>query len=313
MKKKYILIAGLLAVSLLGGCGKKDSDAGEVTPTPTPTIETSGKGDIVEMEQSTGIDKTKIKNIMGTKTATASELVITNNTGLEISSFFTRPSNTEDWDEDYIDGDFTLKDKDRALFYYEKDAKDEDGNTITKYDLRVSYTDENESDCLFRNLNLSDIEELELNMEDGVPFVKYSSLATKKQISTLEEAKVRMGRTDDDTDDDSEEADTTTTPTPTETPSVTETPTATPTPTPDDSGTTTNPGDMSGEGNTLEQDAEQYIGGNTDSLFNGIGSPSASEYEEDPESGAQVGYHYYDGFTVSTIEQDGQETVTGVW
>lgn len=311
MKKKYILLAGLLAVTLIGGCGKKDSDAGEVTPTPTPTIETSGQGDVVTMEKSTGIDKSKITKIMGTKTATASDLVITNNTGLEISNFFTRPSNTEDWDDDYIDGTFTLKEKEQALFYYEPDAKDDDGNTITKYDLRVSYTDEDESDCLFRNLNLSDIEELELNMEDGVPFVKYTSLATKKQISTLEEAKVRMGRTDSDTEDEnSDSEETTITPTPTETPASTETPTATPTP---DEGTTTNPGDMPGEGNTLEQDAEQYIGGNTDSLFNGIGSPSSSEYEEDPESGAQIGYHYYDGFTVSTIQQDGQETVTGVW
>lgn len=310
MKKRYVLIAGLLAMSLVTGCGdKKSTDAdASVTPTPEATIETSGKGNVVEMQQSTGIDKSKITNIMGTKTASSSELVITNNTGLEIASFYTRPAGEEDWSDDYIQSKFRLTDKGQALFYYDSTAKDEDGNTITKYDLRVSYTDEDEEDCLFRNLTLTDIEELKLNMEDGVPFVKYTSLSTKKEISTLEDAKARMGRTDSSDDDDD---DASVTPTPTETPSgsATETPTETPSET-EAPQPTTEPGDSS---DTRNQ-AEGYIGNNVDSLYGDVGAPNSSNYEIDPDSGAETGYLYYDDFTVSTnVDPDGNETVTGVW
>lgn len=311
MKKRYVLIAGLLAMSLVTGCGdKKSTDAdASVTPTPEATIETSGKGNVVEMQQSTGIDKSKITNIMGTKTASSSELVITNNTGLEIASFYTRPAGDEDWSDDYIQSKFRLTDKGQALFYYDSTAKDEDGNTITKYDLRVSYTDEDEEDCLFRNLTLTDIEELKLNMEDGVPFVKYTSLSTKKEISTLEDAKARMGRTDSSDDDDEDDASVT--PTPTETPSgsATETPTETPSET-EAPQPTTEPGDSS---DTRNQ-AEGYIGNNVDSLYGDVGAPNSSNYETDPDSGAETGYLYYDDFTVSTnVDPDGNETVTGVW
>ena len=192
MKKRYILLAGMCVIGMLAvGCGSKETTV-EVTPTPTPTIEVSGKSNMVEMQQSVGIDKTKITKIMGTKTATSAELVITNNTGLEIDCFYTRPSGEEDWSEDYIQDKFTLLAGEQALFYYDPAAKDENGVSITKYDLKVSYTDEEESDCMFRNLTLSDIEELKLKMEDGIPFVTYTSLSTKQEVSTLEDAKARM-------------------------------------------------------------------------------------------------------------------------
>lgn len=313
MKKRYVLIAGMLAMSLVTGCGDK-KDAGTsaaVTPTPEATIETSGKDNVVEMQKSTGIDKSKITNIMGTKSTGSSELVITNNTGLEIASFYTRPSGEEDWSDDYIQSRFRLQDKGQSLFYYDSTAKDDNENTVTKYDLKVSFTDEDEEDCLFRNLTLTDIEELKLNMEDGVPFVKYNSLSTKKEISTLEDAKARMGRSDsDDGDDDGDDdKDSSVTPTPTGTPSATETPTETPQAT-EAPEQPYDPGDDSG----TKKSAEDSIGNNVDNLYNNIGAPSSSNYEVDEESGAETGYLYYDGFTVSTnVDPDGNETVTGVW
>lgn len=316
MKKRYVLIAGLLAMSLVTGCGDKNAASDNAaTPTPEATIETSGKGNVVEMQQTTGIDKTKITNIMGTKTATSSELVITNNTGLEIASFFTRPAGEEDWSDDYIQSKFRLQDKGQALFYYDSTAKDEDGNTVTKYDLKISYTNEDEEDCLFRNLTLSDIEELKLNMEDGVPFVKYTSLATKKEISTLEDAKARMGRSDDDDD----ENDSSATPTPTETPSSsgsssTETPTETPAETPGETEAPEQPGGDGDDSSDLRNQAEGKIGQSVDSLYDEVGGPNSSNYEDDEDTGAHTGYLYYDGFTVSTnTDEDGNETVTGVW
>lgn len=325
MKKRYILLAGMCVIGMLAvGCGSKETTV-EVTPTPTPTIEVSGKSNMVEMQQSVGIDKTKITKIMGTKTATSAELVITNNTGLEIDCFYTRPSGEEDWSEDYIQDKFTLLAGEQALFYYDPAAKDENGVSITKYDLKVSYTDEEESDCMFRNLTLSDIEELKLKMEDGIPFVTYTSLSTKQEVSTLEDAKARMGRTEDeDSENEEDEAsddDTssnnndsnsdTNADTDTDTDSSSDSENDSDSDNDFDSGNDDQEADDSGS--NMRSAAEGTIGQSVDALNSACGGANSTEYDTDEESGSQIGYYYYDGFTVSTIEQDGQEIVTGVW
>ena len=322
MKKRYILLAGMCVIGMLAvGCGSKETTV-EVTPTPTPTIEVSGKSNMVEMQQSVGIDKTKIT---GTKTATSAELVITNNTGLEIDCFYTRPSGEEDWSEDYIQDKFTLLAGEQALFYYDPAAKDENGVSITKYDLKVSYTDEEESDCMFRNLTLSDIEELKLKMEDGIPFVTYTSLSTKQEVSTLEDAKARMGRTEDeDSENEEDEAsddDTssnnndsnsdTNADTDTDTDSSSDSENDSDSDNDFDSGNDDQEADDSGS--DMRSAAEGTIGQSVDALNSACGGANSTEYDTDEESGSQIGYYYYDGFTVSTIEQDGQEIVTGVW
>lgn len=313
MKRRITLLIGLLVFgAFAAGCGKKD-DAAEAAPTPSPTIETSGQqtGNVVSMQQSTGIDKSRITNIMGTKSGTSRELVITNNTGFEIESFYVRPANADEWGEDLIGGRFTLKDKDQALCYYEPDEKDEDGETVTKWDLRVSYTDEDESDCLFRNLTLTDIEELKLNMEDGVPFVTYTSLSTKRLISTLEEAKARMGMTDDsdDSDEDKQGSHTSgSTPAPSDDSddsSYSSSPNGNDS---DDSDIPDSPG--GGSDRTL---AESYIGQSYDSLAGELGSGYGFDSDENPEDGSRNGYHYYDGYTVYTkVDEDGNETVSDI-
>lgn len=325
MKKRYVLLAGMCIIGMLAvGCGSKETTV-EVTPTPTPTIEVSGKGNMVEMEQSTGIDKTKITKVMGTKTATSAELVITNNTGLEIDCFYARPSGEEDWSEDYIQNQFTLLAGELALFYYDPAAKDDNGISITKYDLKVSYTDEEESDCMFRNLTLSDIEELKLKMEDGIPFVTYISLSTKQEVSTLEDAKARMGRLDEEeteseneetsdedvSDDGSKSEADTNTDTTGDSESSSDSQNSSESGGSSDSGESDSAVDDSGS--DMRTAAEGTIGQSVDALNGVCGGANSVEYDTDAESGSQIGYYYYDGFTVSTIEQDGQEVVTGVW
>lgn len=320
MKKRYVLLAGMCVIGMLAvGCGSKDTTV-EVTPTPTPTIEVSGKGNMVEMQQSTGIDKTKIMKIMGTKTATSAELVITNNTGLEIDCFYTRPSGEEDWSDDYIQDKFTLQAGEQALFYYDPAAKDENGVSITKYDLKVSYTDDEESDCLFRNLTLSDIEELKLKMEDGIPFVTYTSLSTKQEVSTLEDAKARMGRTEDEdseTDQDETSEDKTTSDDSSDSDSDADSDSSADSENSSDSDNSfdSDNGEQTTDdsGSDMRTVAEGTIGQSVDALNSACGGANSTEYDTDAESGSQIGYYYYDGFTVSTIEQDGQEIVTGVW
>ena len=319
MKKRYILLAGMCVMAMLAvGCGSKETTV-EITPTPTPTIEVSGKGNMVEMQQSTGIDKTKITKIMGTKTAVSAELVITNNTGLEINCFYTRPSGEEDWSDDYIQDKFILQAGEQALFYYDPAAKDENGVSITKYDLKVSYTDDEESDCLFRNLTLSDIEELKLKMEDGIPFVTYTSLSTKQEVSTLEDAKARMGRTDDEDSETEENPEDSTSDSKNESDSDKNgsSDSSSDSQEPSDSDDSSDSDDdgetVDDSGSDMRTAAEGTIGQSVDALNGAGGGANSVEYDTDAESGSQIGYYYYDDFTVSTIEQDGQEVVTGVW
>lgn len=337
MKKKYLLLVGILAVCfVMGGC-KKKSEADKVTAEKEPTIITkddSVSGQVVEMEQGSNIDKSKITNIMGTKTAASGELVITNLTGHEISEFYARLSTEEDWGEDYVAGKFTLKNNDMALFYYEKDEQASAG-TAVQYDLRVVFADGAESECYFRELTLSDIEELSLNLSEGVPYVKYQSLSSKQQVSTLSEARRRMGLPESTSGNEAEGSSRQTSPAVgngtgsgsgagsgsddggASQPSDTGTGDVTTAPDPG-----TNPGDgsgdippgMDGQGTDMRDTAQGYVGQDMDSLIGQVGDANASEYGTDEETGSSIGYYYYDGFTVSTIEgEDGSQTVTGVW
>lgn len=335
MKKKYLLLVGILAVCFaLGGC-KKKSDADKVTAAKEPTIITkdnSVSGQVVEIEQGSKIDKSKITNIMGTKTATAGELVITNLTGHEISEFYARLSSEEDWGDDYIAGTFTLNNSDMALFYYEKEDQSF-GSVAVQYDLCVAFADGTESECYFRELPLSDIEELSLNIEDGVPYVKYQSLSTKQQISTLSAARKRMGLPESSSANSTGGSSSQTSSSAVGNASGSEAnsgSSAGTQPSETGIGDGTNPSDpgndpggndgsdippgLAGQGTDLRETAQGYVGQDMDSLIGQVGSANASEYGTDEETGSSIGYYYYDGFTVSTIEgEDGSQIVTGVW
>ena len=81
-------------------------------------------------------------------------------------------------------------------------------------------------------------------------------------------------------------------------------PTATPTPEPDE---------ISQQIDENIGSAESCIGSSVEVLFGTIGEPQGSDYVDEPESG-ETGYHYYDSFTVyTTVDENGNEIVAGVW
>lgn len=50
-----------------------------------------------------------------------------------------------------------------------------------------------------------------------------------------------------------------------------------------------------------------------DDLESAVGSAQSSEYDEDDTTGT-TGYYYYPDFTVSTsVDEAGNEIVTGIW
>ena len=86
------------------------------------TPEVTKAAEIVDMKQPT---EEEIANIMGEESATASKVIFVNNMGSDISSVYIRKhvededdSDDDTWGSDLVDGKFTLKDKDKALYYF---------------------------------------------------------------------------------------------------------------------------------------------------------------------------------------------------
>lgn len=322
MKKRFLLLAGILAMSFAVagcGCGKKNE---EVVPNDTPVTvapvqedtSTSGKN-LVDMQVST---KAEITNILGEKTSTAAELVLINKTGAEVSAIYIRPNTDDDydWGSELIKGTFVLKDGDKALYYFEK-------GTASLYDIRITYSDSSRNECFFRKIPLNNISEIALRMdgvgEASIPYATYTSGTSKKEVSTLNEVKQRLGLIGNSNDyEDEEDDENTAEVTPTPTPQVTPTPVPQVTPTtapvldgPVDDGSDDDAADP------LVSAAEGCIGQSLSTLIGAVGEPVGSDYENEPESG-ETGYHYYTtengSFTVSTIvDENGNEIVAGVW
>lgn len=351
MKKKYLILAGLLVLTVAAtGCGKKQEETqtpkAEATATPTPEV--TKAVDLVNMQQSS--DETDIKNVMGEKTATASKVVFVNKTGDDIASVYIRSHIEEDgedededtWGTDLINGMFTLKDQDKALYYFENNNNNNTNKSVQSYDIRVTYTDEDASECFFRDIPLGTISQISLCMdgtgEDAIPYATYLTGTAKKEISTLSDVKKRLGLDDEDSSDASAAGSQDASGTPTPTPSSdsnsgntnnnsnndntnnnsnsnsgnngqNDEPAPTEAPTDEDPN---DPGDNSGDSD-MSSVAKQYIGQSLDDLESACGSAQGSDYEDDPETG-KSGFHYYSNFTVSTtVDENGNEIVTGVW
>ncbi len=357
MKKRYLILAGLLVMTVAAaGCGKKKTtETAPVEVTATPTPEVTKAVDMVDMQQTADED---IKNIMGEKTSTASKIVFVNNTGDDIQSLYIRTHVDEDsedydadedggWGDDLINGMFTLTDKDKALYYMQtantQTANTQTANTQTSgtqttsnkstasYDIRIAYTDEDKNECFFRDIPLGTISQITLCMDgtddDAIPYAKYLTGTSTKEVSTLDAVKERLGITDDsksesDSTDDSDKNSTDNSDSADNNNSGDQNT--------DDNGNGSNNGSDDGNGGSTDngnggntdQDnnggdmistAEQYIGQPLDALEGACGSPQGSSYEDDPETG-KTGFHYYSNFTVSTtVDENGNEIVAGIW
>lgn len=317
IRKRYLAAAGLLALAVVAaGCGKKNDAGSVVQVTPTPTEETAVSPtptpELVNMEE------TVEKNVMGEKTSTASKVTIVNQTGSEISAMYIRETPADDadeetayeWGSDLINGMFTLKSGDNAVYYYEKSK-----TASATYDIRITYTDEEKNECFFRKLPLTTIKQITLRMdgkdEDAIPYATYMTATSTKEISTLNDVKKRLGL---ETDEDSDSV----TPTPTEAPdsssdSDSDSPAPTTAPSDNNGGGSNAGDDDSDPTNSTIQTAEKYIGMSIDDLAGAVGDSQTSEYDDDSTTGT-TGYYYYPNFTVSTsVDEDGNEIVTGVW
>ena len=320
IRKRYLAAAGLLTLAVVAaGCGKKNDAGSVVQTTPTPTEETSVSP--TPTPEMVNMEETVEKNIMGEKTSTASKVTIVNQTGSEIAAIYIRETPSDDadedtadeWGDDLVNGMFTLKSGDNAVYYYEKPQ-----SASTIYDIRITYTDEEKNECFFRKLPLTTIKQITLRMdgkdEDAIPYATYKTANSTKEISTLNDVKKRLGL---ETDEDSDSV----TPTPTEAPddsnnsnnSNTDNPDPTTAPSDNNGNSSNNNPSSDDPTNSTIQTAEKYIGMSIDDLVGAVGDSQSSEYDDDSATGT-TGYYYYPDFTVSTsVDEEGNEIVTGVW
>lgn len=337
MKKRYLILAGLLVMTVAAaGCGKKQTAETEpVQATATPTPEVTKAVDMVDMQQTTDED---IKNIMGEKSSTASKIIFVNNTGDDIQSLYIRAHVDEDssdgeddeddgWGDDLINGMFTLTDKDKALYYLPANTQQNANKSTASYDIRIAYTDEDKNECFFRDIPLGTISQITLCMdgtdEDAIPYAKYLTGTSTKEVSTLDAVKKRLGMDDNSDSTDDSDKDSTDNSDSTDSDNNSDNNddnngdngNGGNSDDPGNGGNTDNPGNNDNPGNDgdMISIAEQYIGQSLDALESACGSPQGSSYEDDPETG-KTGFHYYSNFTVSTtVDENGNEIVAGIW
>ena len=295
MKKKYLLIVSMLTLCLaFAGCGKDKNEPVQevqvtVTPTPEPTATPTPEPEepLVQMQKTE-----KEKNAIGKKTATAAKTVIVNKTGSDVASIYIRPNTSymddSDWGTELVNGSFVLKTGEQAIYYFDAAAKDNNGNVITLYDIRINYAN-SDREFYFRKIPLSMIKEISLCMENDysygtIPYARYQKDGSTVEYSTLEEVKERLGYYEIEEEVYVEE-------------------------------TVQEPTQEEVE-QQIDQaigSAESCIGSSLDVLFGTVGEPTGSDYVMEPESG-ETGYHYYDSFTVyTTVDENGNEIVAGVW
>lgn len=302
MKKKIYMMFGLLFLGLvLSGCGKdtpeENTEEVHATVVPVEPVAPEKEKDLVEMQKIDPVDAEDLtdKNVIGEKTETALQTTIINKTGSEISRIYIRINEDDaEWGDDLIDDAFVLKNGEEAIYFQEKDKE------TRLYDIRISYTDYELSECFFRKLPLNEISSITLCMadvgNDTIPYARYFTGIGSKEYSTLNDVKERLGLLDVEDEEEEEEENES---------EQEETPAAPSKPDPEP--------DPIEQQNAAIKAAESCIGKPLSALLNACGEPSGTTYENEPETG-ETGYHYYNGFTVSTtVDENGNEIVAGVW
>ena len=375
MKKRYLILAGLLVMTVAAaGCGKKKTtETAPVEVTATPTPEVTKAVDMVDMQQTADEDIKNVMGEK-TSTASKIVFVNNTGDDIQSLYIRTHvDEDSEDydadedggWGDDLINGMFTLTDKDKALYYMQtantqtsgtqtsgtqtsgtqtsdtqtSDTQTTSNKSTASYDIRIAYADEDKNECFFRDIPLGTISQITLCMDgtddDAIPYAKYLTGTSTKEVSTLDAVKKRLGIIDDsesesDSTDDSDQNSADNSDSADNNNSGDQNT--------DDNGNGSNNGSDDGNdgstddgnggstdnenGGNTDQDnsggdmistAEQYIGQSLDALEGACGSPQGSSYEDDPETG-KTGFHYYSNFTVSTtVDENGNEIVAGIW
>lgn len=191
-KSKYIAMVAAAAMALtLAGCGGKGGELIEVTPTPmatpTPTVVPAT---VTPLPTSTPAPK-----MIGTKTAQAKFIYLSNSLQSDIRELYLRTSGNEDgdWGKNLISMESSIKAAEQVQMYYGGETSSsttESGDssestsdsTSANYDMKLVTADGNSYEIY--SVNFGDMEKASLMLDDSTSsvYLRYMSLSTKKQI-----------------------------------------------------------------------------------------------------------------------------------
>ena len=218
-KSKYIAMVAATAMALtLAGCGSKGGELIEVTPTPmatpTPTVVPAT---VTPLPTSTPAPK-----MIGTKTAQAKFVYLTNSLQSDIRELYLKSSGSdeEDWGKNLISVESAVKAAEQVQMYYggetstgttastdsssdteSTDTQSTSSSSSANYDMKLVTADGNSYEIY--SINFGDMEKasLMLDEESEEAYLRYMSLSTKKETDT-------RGNTQESSSDSSDEEST---------------------------------------------------------------------------------------------------------
>ena len=221
-KSKYIAMVAATAMALtLAGCGGKGGELIEVTPTPmatpTPTVVPAT---VTPLPTSTPAPK-----MIGTKTAQAKFVYLTNSLQSDIRELYLKSSGSdeEDWGKNLISVESAVKAAEQVQMYYggetstgttastdsssdteSTDTQSTSSSSSANYDMKLVTADGNSYEIY--SINFGDMEKatLLLDQDGSSVYLRYMSLSTKKEADTRGNS---VESSDENSDDSSTSSD----------------------------------------------------------------------------------------------------------
>lgn len=189
--RKMKTMAGLLvlACALLTGCGKKE----EATTTEATTTEATTEATTTEATtEATPVDAEEELPAIGTESADAIKVKLTNKTGKDITGVAVKNMDSETWSDNLLGDEDAFTDKEKRYLYYTPDASEENSTeseegeilTYAGYDIQLTFADD--TTMTLHALSLEDIKEGEILIAEDVCYVSYESAATGEKMDTKE-------------------------------------------------------------------------------------------------------------------------------
>ena len=215
-KSKYIAMVAAAAMALtLAGCGGKGGELIEVTPTPmatpTPTVVPAT---VTPLPTSTPAPK-----MIGTKTAQAKFIYLSNSLQSDIRELYLRTSGNEDgdWGKNLISMESSIKAAEQVQMYYggkTSSSTTESGDssestsdsTSANYDMKLVTADGNSYEIY--SVNFGDMEKASLMLDDSTSsvYLRYMSLSTKKETDTRGNSVETSDSSDESSEDSSSDS-----------------------------------------------------------------------------------------------------------
>lgn len=198
---KRAVMAGLLAVlasCLILGCGKKEDNTQKSDePETEQSVDKEDEEELKEKEEEKKEDEAEAKadeaeyQVIGTESADANKILLTNHTGDAITGFTVKASTASEFPENMMEEGMKIENDERICLYYapsETEAEATSSGMMLRTTYEFSISNESGREIRMPGLIFDDIEEAELCFEDEVGFIRYVSVDTGEEITTKEMA-----------------------------------------------------------------------------------------------------------------------------